>query len=255
MKYKKYFYFLILVAAFATLSMYSSSFAQGKINNERNEFRGYSKIMKASKGMMRPVIVGTVTSINGNSLTISSNEANNTSATYTVDATNANIVKNNTAGKISDIAVGDSVSVVGTLNGTNITATYIRDGILGRGLGIGNGIMNNLEKDLSGIVGNGEPLIAGTVSAVNGNSISITNKSNIVYTVDATNAKVLANNTNGNISSIAVGDTVLIQGNISGNAVTASTIIDSKPLNLNNKTTHPGFFFGIGSFFKRLFGF
>ncbi len=52
--------------------------------------------------------------------------------TYTVDATNATITKNNVAGNISSIAVGDTIMAQGTLTGTNLVATTMRDGVMAR---------------------------------------------------------------------------------------------------------------------------
>ena len=39
------------------------------------------------------------------------------------------VTKNNTASSVASIAVGDTVMVQGTVSGTNVTATTIRDGI------------------------------------------------------------------------------------------------------------------------------
>ena len=40
------------------------------------------------------------------------------------------------------------------------------------------------------MTGNGQPIIGGKVTAVNGNSLTVTNASNVTYTVDVTSAKV-----------------------------------------------------------------
>ena len=81
--------------------------------------------------MSRPAVMGTVSAINGNTLTVSGKKgfgSTATTTTYTVDTTNAKITKNNTAGTIASIAVGDTVMVQGTVSGTNVNATTIRDG-------------------------------------------------------------------------------------------------------------------------------
>jgi hypothetical protein len=104
---------------------------------------------------------GTVTAINGDTITLQSKSFNKssgsttaTSVTYTVDATNATVQKTtpptttptpgtkpvkptSTTIQISQIAVGDTLSVQGIVSGTNITATKITDGAFMGGRGFG----------------------------------------------------------------------------------------------------------------------
>jgi len=108
--------------------------------------------------------------------------------------------------------------------------------------------------------GNGLPVVAGAVTAVSGNTIMITNKSNVTYTVDATNAKIQKGSTDVTVSSVSVGDNLVVQGTTSGNSVTASTVLDSgaTPTASATGTAKPqshGFFGAIGGFFSKLFGF
>lgn len=78
-------------------------------------------------------IDGTVTAINGNTLTISQNvrkeENGSTTKIYTVDATNALIIKQGATSSVSSIAINDKIMVNGTVNGTTITAKIIHDGV------------------------------------------------------------------------------------------------------------------------------
>ncbi len=96
-------------------------------------------------GMMKPGVFGTVSAVSGNIITVTSTHRTGprpaagstttpttTTTTYTVDATNATITKNNVAGTISSIAVGDTIIAQGTLTGTNLVATTIRDGVMAR---------------------------------------------------------------------------------------------------------------------------
>jgi len=89
--------------------------------------------------------------------------------------------------------------------------------------------------------------------------VVITNKSNVTYTVDVTNAKILEGQNTVTVSSLAVGDSLVIQGTVNGNSVTASTVLDQKISTTTTGTTtppqHKGFFGAIGSFFSHLFGF
>ena len=189
---------------------------------------------------MKPAVVGKVTAINGKILTITGGEGfergrddDKTRATttpvnnkiFTVDATNATVFKSNATSTFATIAVGDTVAVQGTINGTTVVATSIHDNQMG---GQPRPIMQ----------GNGQPIIAGTISAISGSSVTITNNSNTAYSVDASAVK--------NISDLKVGDTVVVQGTINGTSVTASSITNH---------TKKSFFGGMGQFFMRMFGF
>ncbi len=149
--------------------------------------------------------------------------------------------------------------VQGTLTDTNIVATLIRDGRTGKpgmGIGTGAGRPGEMMGSSTEIVGNGQPVVAGTISAINGTSLTVTTKSNLTYTVDATNAKVIGGKTDETLSSVVVGDSVLVQGAVNGTSVTASSIVDhSTSAKGKNANAPQGFFGGIGSFFMHLFGF
>jgi hypothetical protein len=228
---------------------------------------------------MRPGIFGTVSAINGNILTVVGRGpgTNQASTTYTVDATNSTVVKNNATTTISAVLVGDTVSVRGTVSGTNVTATSIRDGLMMRGSGY---VGPDGNKDLGGdkrtgtspwptqnpiIKGNGQPVVAGTVATVSGSTLTITTTSNVTYTIDATNATIAKGNATSTISnsSVAVGDYVVVQGVINGTSVTASSVIDQPANPANGKNGYGmgrgaaggGLFGSIGQFFKHLFGF
>jgi hypothetical protein len=178
----------------------------------------------------KPAAMGTVSAVNGESITLTGKNG----TPYTVDATNATITKSTpgsngvkgTSATItaSQIQTGDTLSVSGTVSGDSIAATQIRDGkFMGRG---------QMAK----------PAINGTVSAVNGNSVTVTGKNGTTYTVDATSAKInkITPGATGakptsaviTVSGISVGDTVMVQGTVSGSSVTATRITDG---NLGNR--------------------
>ena len=165
------------------------------------------------EGERQPGIFGTVSSVSGNTLTVTSKRgmmnSNSATTTYTVDASSATVTKAGVASTVSAIAVGDTVSVQGTVNGTNVTAKTIRDGV-----------------NQPVVQGNGQPIVAGKVTAISGNIITITNQSNVTYTIDATNATITKGNEKSVISNVAVGDQVIAQGTINGNSVVASSVID-----------------------------
>jgi len=266
---KKYTLGVMALATIATLAVAIPAFADtttGTTNASINaslpngmhlgQYNG-----NRANGPMKPFVVGTVSAINGNTLTVVGHggpgkmTGTTASTTYSVDATNAKVTKANVASTVSAIAVGDNVAVQGTLTGTTIVATTIRDGMMGPGVGFGKGPGGNRTgTSTPAFTGNGEPIVAGTISAINGSTISITNKSNVTYSVDTTNAKILQGNKTVDISTLKTSDAVVVQGTINGTSIVASSVIDQvKPANAGNP--HPGFFGGISQFFMHLFGF
>ncbi len=265
-KFKNIAYTLITLATVLTLASAVPAFAAD-----------YQKGMmgNVNRPIMKPVVYGVVTAISGNIITINGKQelnlkANSTaSTTFIVDATNAKVIKNNATSTISGILVGDTIRVQGTITGTNVIATVIHDGVGARGLG--NIRINDI--GTSTFKGTGEPVVAGTVSAINGNSLSITNKGNVSYVVDTTNAKITQGQNTITISNVAVGDMVYVQGTVNGSAVIATSVIDqgkggagagmmrwnNGDQENNNKQNTPqirkGFFGGMGAWFSQMFGF
>lgn len=201
-------------------------------------------------------IFGTVSAINGSTLSVTSKnfEPNTTSKTYTVDASNATITKDGATSSLSAIAVGDTVMVQGTINGTSVAAKIIRDGLP----------QNQKHPELQ-IQGNGQPVVGGTISAISGSTLTLTNKSNITYTIDASSAKITKNGATSSLSNISVGDNVIVQGVVNNTSITAASIIDQgaspkvSPAAGAVPSSAPGFmgrfFGGIHNFFQHLFGF
>jgi len=256
---KKNYISLLTVGLIATsLLIGGSVFAQ---NGQDNRI-GQGKVGRPVGQMMGFGVFGTVASINGTTITVTSVPRLNmrktatttptpSPITYTVDAKNAKVTKNNADSAVSAIAVGDTVMVQGTVTGTNIVAKTIRDEVG--------------QPKQPAIQGNGQPIVAGSVTIISGNTITITNKSNITYTVDASNSKfVVRGITSPTISNIIVGDNLTVQGVVNGNSVVASSIIDQKVKADNNSGDNNeqpkrgfmgGMMNGIGNFFKHMFGF
>ena len=282
-KFVSAFALLLILASVGVASHASAETNDGAAIQGQNQIpagmmhKGPGELGRMGQGM-RPAAFGTVTAISGNTITITSQQfKRNTEQTtnttppaptttiYTIDATNAKVNVKGTASSVSAITVGDKIMVVGTTTGTNITATMINDsvtmggpGMMGRdGQGKPTGSMPAIPQ------GNGQPIVGGTVSAISGNSITITNSSGTAYTVDATSAKVTSKgNAASTVSNIAVGDSVLVQGSVNGQSVVASYIMDNgqAPVTTVGQTTsapqsHTGFFGTIGGFFKHMFGF
>ena len=214
MKTKKYITLVVALATVGSLALAASAFAQ----NAPGQGGG---IMY--QGRRQPAIFGTVSSVNGNVITVngSTGQVAGTKTTYTVDATNTVVTKNGAASSVANILVGDTVTVEGSVNGTNVAAKTIRDGVR---------TMMGGQKGLNGMA------VVGTVSAVSGNSITISGRTwagrgedsgtGTTYTVDASGATVTKNNSASTVSAITVGDTIAVQGTISGTNVTAKSIKD-----------------------------
>lgn len=242
------------------------------------------------RGAMPPGIVGTVTAIDGDTLSVTamngprgpwmatSTATGATTTVYTVDATNATVYKGSatTTVPVSSISLNDKVVVQGSVSGTSVTATVIRDGFpvpaMGPGGpgawgGKGGPWSSTSTSSTPPIKGNGEPVIAGSIAQINGDTLTVTNASNVTYTIDITNATIVKNGTTTATSSLAIGDNVVVQGTVNGTAITASSVLDQgvkagNASSTGSSTVHGGIggglggFFGmIGGFFKHLFGF
>jgi hypothetical protein len=301
MNYKKYVSSSVIAGAVMAFAMAVPAFAsadtvtQGNPPGNMMGFHGGMGMNGGEHGVteIHPATVGKVTAIDGTSITVTSiarqgfgPAASSTSATqqstvFTVDASNATVLKGNATSSVSVIAVGDIVVVEGTTSGTSITATTIRDGFAipgmrpngqgGNRMGTstsarwnrGEGSSTPMNGMTSPIAGNGQPIVAGNVSAINGSTLTITNKSNVTYTIDASNAKIVEGQNAISVSNIAVGDNVIVQGTISETSVTASSIIDERasgtastsPANGHPGSRPAGIFGSIGGFFMHIFGF
>ena len=82
-----------------------------------------------------------------------------------------------------------------------------------------------------------KPAVAGTVTSVNGTTLTVTSKgfgkntstaAATTYSVDASGATVMKANATSSVLAITVGDTVMVQGTVSGTNVTATKIFDGK---------------------------
>ena len=183
-------------------------------------------------GYGRPAAMGTVTAVSGNTITLTDSHSN---TTYSVDASSATITKHATptAGAtptapttitVSGIAVGDTLMVQGTVSGSNITATRIDDGQFGGPGGPGGGH---------------GPDVHGTVTAVNGTTLTVTGSNGTTYTVDGA-ASTASKISTISVSDISVGDDVGIDGTVTGSTVTAKNIMDGVPANAGATNSSTG---------------
>lgn len=77
-----------------------------------------------------PGVMGDVTAIQGTTLTITGDNRENSSTVYSVDASNATVLKDRATSTVSAIAVGDMVMVQGKVTGDSVAAARIIDGMV-----------------------------------------------------------------------------------------------------------------------------
>lgn len=232
--------------------------------------------MGPKRGIPARSLVGTVASVNGTTLTITvktppRKEDNETKTpitlTYTVDASKAVVMKAGSKSAATELSVGDMVMVMGTINGTTITAERIMEGFPKETRAEMKDKMDEkraekMEMKDPAFSGDGQPIVIGNVSAISGTTITLTNKSGATYTIDAASAKVEEAGSEATLANVVVGDMIIVQGTVNGTSITASSIIDQKiriPEQAEAKMEGPavkkGILGNIGGFFTRLFGF
>ncbi|HWA32074.1 MAG TPA: hypothetical protein VG694_01315 [Candidatus Paceibacterota bacterium] len=267
MKIKRYLYVVFTVIALGGLAATPALAENGNAGDHPRgswfgHFWGGMHGGMGGADHMVPGIFGKVTAIDGNNISVAGKQGFGQDAadvTYSVDASNAKINKDGNPSSVSDIAVGDSLMVLGTVNGTDVAAKLINDGMPVRHADDSNNSSDNPVAIFSGIAGNGEPIVAGTVSSVSGSNIVITNKAG-TYNIDASSATITKPGVSSpSTSDVVAGDTIIVQGAVNGTNVTATSVIvqnNEQPMGSSgNAPPHKGFFGSIGSFFVRLFGF
>lgn len=250
------------VLTLGVLLVFGASLAYAETSTTGNNHRGPGGMVGNKSGSPTervPMYMGTVKSISDSTITIESkkfdpkNKDSTETVTYTVNASDATFYKNKETAKLSDITVGERISVEGTLSGTSITATKIDIG----GLGPKGGTMNS-----GNVKGTGEPVVMGKIVSVDtdAKTITIKNNSDVTYTVDLSNAKLTKDGTAVDISSLATDNAVIVQGAVNNTTVTASSLIVDSHSNTNSQDStvngqKVGFFKKVGNFFSKLFGF
>jgi hypothetical protein len=79
---------------------------------------------KGGEGFMGRGIVGTVSAVNGSTITVTGKDGKS----YTIDTGSATFHKT-VEGSVSDITVGQTISVDGTVNGTSVTAKNVMENL------------------------------------------------------------------------------------------------------------------------------
>lgn len=163
------------------------------------------KMMGKKPGVTDNRLMGSVTAINGTSFTLTTK--GRTVKTITVNDASATFTKDGQASTLGSLAVGENVTVQGTMDaaGTTFTATKV------------NIVTPSIR-------------FAGTVQSVSGSSLTVLASNGTTYTVDAASAKVnYAKGKKGTISAIQVSDKVSVSGKLTPgtNNVLASMIRDT----------------------------
>jgi hypothetical protein len=156
---------------------------------------------------------GAITALNGSSLTLKG--VNGT--TYTVDGQGAEVDVFMSNGKEdaewSTLAIGDRISVHGSIEGTTVKATEIKVGDLSmRG----------------GMHGKGRDARVGEVTGKDGSTLTVTLPNGSTVSVDAGDAKV-RRLVDGSLDDVNVGDRIGVHGERDGDRVKADGIMDDVP--------------------------
>lgn len=173
----------------------------------------------------KPGVVGKVTAVNGTTITVESmNPMDDTTTIYSIDAASAKVLTHTdgagpTETSLAAVVVGDMVAVRGTVSGTHVTATEIIDGLPAQAGVRGKGAM---------FIKKMGPGVQGTVTAVSGNTVTLTGADGKTYAVDASDATI-AKMITITVGQIAVGDTLGVHGTVSGTNVEAKHIMDGLP--------------------------
>ncbi len=142
-----------------------------------------------------------VTAVNGSTVTLLGSNG----AVYTVSVTSATKIQaqDGTVLALSNIRVGDSLKVKGTLSGSIITASSIVD-------------KSTIDSSFSQ---------NGTMSALSGSVITFVGENNVTYSVNTAGATINGStDVSAQLAKFAVGDKLIVKGTLLSGTVTASKI-------------------------------
>ena len=140
--------------------------------------------------------------------------------TYTIDASGAAMKKMSigtapVTETLADLAVGEMIMARGAVSGTSVTATEVIEG--------------DFRFDGTRPMQSNRPGVIGTVTAVQGSTITVTNMDGTVHTVDASEA-IVEKHVSSSLSDITVGARINAMGDISGTSVKAKVIVTGAPI-------------------------
>ena len=184
-----------------------------------------------------PMTTGTIKAIDGSTLTVTTS-----SGATTVTTSSSTVVTRTTAATLATIAKGDQVVVMGTTSGSKIAARQIveRDsatsgtagssggappgGAAGAGGAPPGGAGGPGAPPGGGAGAQGRP-IDGTVTKVDGSTITVKGSDGTTYTVSTSSSTRVAAEKTATVASLEAGDTVSVMGaKASNGAVNAARI-------------------------------
>jgi hypothetical protein len=149
---------------------------------------------------------GTVTALGDSSFTFQTKARGTLTVSYD---SSTSILLNGKADTIADLAVGQTVTMTGTLNTTSKTIAATKVNMIIKTLAI---------------------TVSGTVQSVSGSTLTVLDKSNVTYTIDASKARVQYKNGKkaADLTIVQTSDSVTVTGKhqSGSNNVTASVVRD-----------------------------
>ena len=183
----------------------------------------------APAGFNRPV-AGTIQSIDGSSFTVKETRFQGQSATTRVDTNSKTTFRAMVKGAVSDLKVGDTVAVTGTLADNIFTASRISEANIGRGNvfsravdGGPGGARGGGPRSFGGPGGNGNARI-GQITKIEGDTVTLSSpdgSSQEVKTTESTTVRVTKTIA---FKNLRAGDAVRVIGTPNGNKVTATEV-------------------------------
>jgi hypothetical protein len=164
-----------------------------------------------------PAAVGTIKAKSGSTLTLSTFGGK----TVTVKTTSATAVTKSVAGKLADISSGDSVTVIGSLSGSTLSAQQVVDGAT-EAAGPSSG-------------GGGPPgsttqtMVSGKVATVSSGSFTVTKSGGGTVTVRTSSKTRVRDIKASDVSALAVGQTVAVTGATASDGTVTATAIQQGP--------------------------
>lgn len=174
-------------------------------------------------------VTGDITSIDGSTITVSNGDG----SAVTVTTTSQTVVSDTVAGSPADVAVGDTVAVLGNVSGTTVSAERIVVGDAGApgsgpaGQGQGQGPGGAQGRRPGGAQG---PMVRGSVVSEGAGTFTVDAGDGTTYTVQTSDATSVTVRKTLSLADLAVGDTVRVFGRTGPDAtVTAAAISVGNP--------------------------
>ena len=184
----------------------------------------------------RQGVNGTLASINGNTLTLTTSQGQ-----VIVNVDSGTIIERTVNGTLSNLSQGEFVTIVGTTDSSgNINATSIMvrpqgqggqftppagtiprngTGFTGPRTSPGNGFPNG---------GTGRPAAVGTISGINGDTLTVTTAQGQV-TVNVDSNTAIQETATGTLSDLSVGDSLTVFGTVNSSGAINAAIIMARP--------------------------